>query len=143
MTSNAERASILTRALRAALERDRQAIVDLCTEDLKAWTPALATSSRDELLAEIERDDYVFSDAEADIVPLDVGGDFACAEWTVTLTHSRPLDFGDGAVVPPTGLRVTLHGATVAEFRGERICAVRQYADQSDLFEPFRTVGPA
>ena len=143
MTSNAERASLLTRALRAALERDRQAIIDLCTEDLKAWTPALTTSSRDELLAELERDDYAFTDAEADIAPLDVGGDFACAEWTVSLTHSRPLDFGDGVVVQPTGRRVTFHGATVAEFRGERICAVRQYADQSGLFEGFRSVGPA
>jgi ketosteroid isomerase-like protein len=143
VTTNAARAALLTRALQAALTGDRQVLTDLCTEDIKAWTPALTTSSRDELLDELESADGALSGAEADIVPLDVGGDFACAEWTVTLTHSGPLDFGDGTVLEPTGLRVTLHGVTVAEFRGERICAVRQYADQPAAFERLRAAaGP-
>jgi ketosteroid isomerase-like protein len=143
VTTNAARAALLTRALQAALARDRQVLTDLCTEDIKAWTPALTTSSRDELLDELDSAEGAFTSAEADIVPLDVSGDFACAEWTVTLTHSGPLDFGDGTVLEPTGLQITLHGATVAEFRGERICAVRQYADQAAAFERLRAAaGP-
>ena len=129
MTSNATRAETLLRALRASIEGDRTAMGDVFTEDVTAWTPALSARSRDELATEFERRDEAFSDIDVDVLPLDVGGDFACAEWSVTLTHSGPLTLA-GELIEPTGLRVTIHGATVAEFRGERICSLRQYWDE-------------
>jgi ketosteroid isomerase-like protein len=129
MTSNAARATVLARALRAGLEGDARALRELCTEDVKAWTPTFAASSVDEVEAELARRDQAFSDVELDVAPLDVGGDYACAEWSVTMTHSGPLELADGEVVEPTGTRITVNGATVAEFRGERICSLRQYWD--------------
>jgi SnoaL-like polyketide cyclase len=69
------------------------------------------------------------------VSPLDVGGDHACAEWTVTMTHTGTLTLADGLVVEPTGIRVTLHGATVAEFEGDRICSLRQYWDEFGVLE--------
>jgi ketosteroid isomerase-like protein len=139
MTSNAQRSAALERLLRGALAGDRAAVSALCTEDVKAWTPERAISSRDELLAELGRreDTFSFSDsgAEADIMPLDVGGEFACAEWGVTLTHTGKLDLADGRVLEPTGARVRVHGVTVAEFSGERICALRQYWDEHGALE--------
>jgi ketosteroid isomerase-like protein len=63
------------------------------------------------------------------VAPLDVGGDKPSPEWSVTMTHSGPLELADGEVVEPSGTRVTVNGATVAEFRGERICSLRQYWD--------------
>lgn len=134
MTSNAERAAILTRALRARLAGDRAAIDEIYTDDVCAWTPALYVTSRAALLVEFDRHDDAFSDAAVDVVPLDTGGEHACAEWTVTMTHSGPLEVG-GGVVEPTGSRVTLHGVTVAEFRGDRICSLRQYWDELAIFE--------
>jgi hypothetical protein len=125
---------VLAQLLRAALAGDRATVVALCTEDVKAWTPERAISSRDELLAELGRREDVFSfadsGAEADVMLLDVGGEFACAEWSVTLTHTGVLDLGDGRVLQPTGARMRVHGVTVAEFSGERICALRQYWDE-------------
>jgi ketosteroid isomerase-like protein len=139
MTSNAQRASLLEQLLRGVVEGDRAAVAALCTEDVKAWTPERAISSRDELLAELGRreESFSFSDsgAEADIMPLDVGGEFACAEWTVTLAHTGKLDLADGRVLQPTGARVRVHGVTVAEFSGERICALRQYWDELGALE--------
>jgi ketosteroid isomerase-like protein len=41
----------------------------------------------------------------------------------------------DGATVEPTGVRITLNGVTVAEFRGDRICSLRQYWDELAAFE--------
>jgi ketosteroid isomerase-like protein len=135
VTSNAARATALMRALRAGLEGDGDALAGLTTEDVKAWTPSQAVSSRAELIAEAERRDQAFSDVELEVAPLDVGGDYACAEWSVAMTHSGPLALAGGAVLEPTGTRITLNGVTVAEFRGERICSVRQYWDELAVFE--------
>ena len=135
MTSNAARATTLMRALRAALEGDEGVLRDLYTDDVTAWTPALSASSLDELAAELERRDGAFSEIELEVVPLDVGGDYACAEWSVTMTHTGPLTLAGGDVLEPTGTRVTVNGATVAEFRGDRICSLRQYWDELAVFE--------
>ena len=124
MTTNAERAAILERALRARVEGDRGGVEQLYTDDVKAWTPAFSTSSRSELLAEFDRTDDAFSDIALDVTSLDVGGDFACAEWTVTM-----------AVQDPAVGRVSVHGVTIAEFDGDRICALRQYWDEVAVAE--------
>jgi ketosteroid isomerase-like protein len=120
MTTNAERAETLERALRARVEGKRSEAEQLYTEDVKAWTPAFSTSSRSELLAQFDRTDDAFSDVALDVTTLDVGGDFACAEWTLTMA----------ATVEAGGARITVHGITVAEFQGDRICSLRQYWDE-------------
>jgi ketosteroid isomerase-like protein len=135
VTSNAARAATLRRALRARLDGDGSALRDLYTDDVTAWTPALSAGSLDELTAELERRDAAFSDVELEVAPLDVGGDYACAEWSVTMRHTGPLVLAGGEVVEPTGTRVTVNGATVAEFRGDRICSLRQYWDELAVFE--------
>ncbi len=133
MTSNAARATTLVRALRAGIERDRRALEDLFTEDVRAWTPALSTASLTELINELDRRDDVFSAIELDVVPLDVGGDYACVEWSVAMTHSGRLGLAGDRNIDPTGLRIMFHGVTVAEFRGERICSLRQYWDEFEV----------
>ena len=135
MTSNATRADVLTRALRAAVDGDIRPVADDFTDDVKAWTPALIAASRDELFAAYEGRDGAFSGFELDVVPLDVNGAYACAEWTVTMTHTGPLDVAVDHTVPPTGMRIVVHGVTVAEFRGEQICALRQYWDEFSVLE--------
>jgi ketosteroid isomerase-like protein len=133
--NNATRASLLVRSLRASITGDSAAIESLYTPDVKAWSPWLTARSAEDLAAEFDRRDGTFSDIELDVAPLDVGGDYACVEWTVTMTHSGVLTLVDGAVVEPTGGRVTLNGVTVAEFEGDRICAFRQYCDELTILE--------
>jgi ketosteroid isomerase-like protein len=135
MTSNAARATTLMQALRAGLDGNPSSIRELCTEDVTAWTPALSASSISEVMAEFQRRDQAFSDIELEVAPLDVGGDYACAEWSVSMRHTGPLVLAGGEVVEPTGTRITLNGATVAEFRGDRICSLRQYWDELAVFE--------
>jgi hypothetical protein len=53
----------------------------------------------------------------------------------VRLTHSGPLPLDGDAVLDPTGLRVTLHGVTVAEFDGARIASFRQYWNEAELLD--------
>jgi ketosteroid isomerase-like protein len=134
VTSNAERADTLVRALRARLEGDAGAIPELYTDDVQAWAPAISASSAAELAQEFARRDDAFSDIELDVVPLDVSGDYACAEWRLSMTHTGPVTLGE-TTIEPTGLRVTVNGTTVAEFDGTRICALRQYWDELSVLE--------
>jgi ketosteroid isomerase-like protein len=135
MTSNLARAETLVRALRASVDGDRQTLQRVFTEDVRTWTPALSTTSLTELLAELDRRDEAFSDVELDVAPLDVSGDFACVEWTVEMTHTGTVVLGEGKPIEPSGIRVTLHGVTIAEFLGDRICSVRQYWDEFTVLE--------
>lgn len=135
MSSNGRRAALLTEALHAAVELDHQTLRKLCTDDLRTWTPARSTSSLDDLLAALQRRDEVFSEFVLETYALDVGGDLACVEWTMSMTHSGPMTVAQGAVIEPTGLRVTVTGTTVAEFRGFRVCGLRQYWDELGIFE--------
>jgi ketosteroid isomerase-like protein len=135
MTSNARRAATLVKALHAGIEQDRRVAADIYTDDVRAWTPAMATASLSELMVELERRDDSFSAIELEVSPLEVGGDYACVEWNVSMTHTGPLEVAGGKVVEPTGVRVTLNGITVAEFRGDRICSLRQYWDALSVFD--------
>jgi hypothetical protein len=135
MASNAERAATLVRALEASIVGDSGVIGELYTDDVKGWAPALTVSSAAELAVEFEDRDGAFSDIELDVSPFDVAGDRACVEWVVSLTHSGPLELDDDIIIDPTGLRVSLHGVTVAEFDGDKISSFRQYWDEVELLE--------
>jgi len=134
MANNVERAATLIRALEASVTGDSSVVKELFTDDVRGWAPAMAVSSAAELAVELEDRDDAFSDVELDVSPLDVSGDRAAVEWVVTLTHSGPLEVDD-VVIDPTGVRVRLHGVTVAEFAGDRICSFRQYWDEVELLE--------
>ena len=135
MTSNEARATTLTRALRAAIDAERDALQTLFTDDVRAWTPALSTSSLSEMIEALDRRDDAFSDIELNVMALDVGGDYACVEWSVDMTHTGIVALAGDRHIDPTGTRVTLHGVTVAEFHGDRICSLRQYWDELAVLE--------
>ena len=51
------------------------------------------------------------------------------------MTHTGPFVLGAGSVVEATDTRLTLYGVTVAEFRENRICSLRQYFDRLSVLE--------
>jgi ketosteroid isomerase-like protein len=143
MAANGVRAEILERALRAAIDGDTSSVRQLCTEDVTIWAPGSFASSVDELVAELEHRDEAFSGVELAVSPLDVGGEVACVEWSASMTHSGAVALPSGPAVEPTGLRITVRGITVAEFAGDRICAVRQYFDELSVLEQLGVLRPA
>jgi ketosteroid isomerase-like protein len=135
MATNAERAATLVRALEASITGDSSHVAEIYVDDVKGWAPAMSVSNAAELAVELEDRDGAFSDIDLDVSPFDVSGERACVEWVVSLTHTGPLEIDDDTVIDPTGLRVTLHGVTVAEFAGDKIAAFRQYWDEVELLE--------
>lgn len=133
MSTKAERAALLIRAIEASLTGDSSVIERLCTDDVEGWSAARDVTSPAALAVEFEDRLDGFSDVDVDVVPLDVTGERACAEWVATVTHSGPVASDQGVVIEATGLRLTLHGVTVAEFEGDRIRSFRQYWDDSEL----------
>lgn len=133
MTTNAERADALGQLIRAAMDGDEDLLAALVTDDVRVWTPATQADGRDQFRELVARRDAAFSDHDVRVVPLDVGGDFACAEWVVDLTHTGTLSLEDRPALEPTGERVRIHGITVAEFEGDRICSAREYWDEFAL----------
>ena len=87
------------------------------------------------MIEALDRRDDAFSDIELNVMALDVGGDYACVEWSVDMTHTGIVALAGDRHIDPTGTRVTLHGVTVAEFHGDRICSLRQYWDELAVLE--------
>jgi ketosteroid isomerase-like protein len=127
--------SALRGLLRAAVDGDGDALSDLVTDDVIGWSPNLFVRSRTELLEAVGGRDDTFSDVEVDVRALDELGDKAIAEWHVAADHTGPLFVDDDVIIEPTGRRLHLSGATVAEFDGDRICAFRSYFDDLALVE--------
>jgi predicted ester cyclase len=133
-TSGSVHGSALRGLLQAEVTGDRDAIGDLVTDDVIGWAPNLFVRSIGELLDAVCRDD-AFSDVEMDVRALDELGDKAIAEWHLAADHTGPLFVDDDMVIQPTGRRLHLSGATIAEFDGDRICAFRSYFDDLALVE--------
>jgi hypothetical protein len=133
VTTSSQRAAAVMLAVRASATGDSGAIAELFTDDVEGWSPAMRVSSAAELAIELEDRDDAFSDVELTFSPLDAEDDRACVEWTMTATHTGPLVISDERELEPTGVRVTMHGVTVAEFDGDRICSFRQYWDGAEL----------
>ncbi|MET0627131.1 MAG: nuclear transport factor 2 family protein [Acidimicrobiia bacterium] len=133
MGTRAERAAAVMRGLTAGVHGDSTVIAELYTDDVSGWSPVMSVSSAVELAIELEDRGDSFSEIELSFAPLDVDGDAACVEWTMTATHSGSIVVDDDVCIEATGRRLTLHGVTVAEFAGERICSFRQYWDEGEL----------
>lgn len=62
-------------------------------------------------------------------------GNKAVAEWRVAADHTGPLLVADELLIEPTGRRLSLAGASFAEFSDGRISSIRHYFDDAALLE--------
>jgi predicted ester cyclase len=128
------RQSTLLRGLEAAIGMGNVDLAQVFTDDVVGWSPTLAVSSRAELEKEFAGRENALSNISVALVSCDVIGPRAIAEWRLSADHTGPLTIDD-EVLPPTGNRVVLAGATFAEFRGDKISSFRHYFDDAALLE--------
>jgi len=122
-------------AVRAIVRGDADGLHRLFTDDVVGWSPILSVSSLAELEAEVLDHDDALSNVVVDLDSVDFLGDKAVAEYRVAADHTGPLLIDDDLLVEATGRRIRLAGAAIAEFRGDRICAFRNYFDDAALRE--------
>jgi SnoaL-like domain len=135
VTTNQARATALMRAIGACVDGDAIVLTELFSQDVAVWSPAFSGQGLSELLAGLDAIREAFSHPDVQLTPLEVGGDFACVEWSIGLLHTGRVALSDDWVIEATGLPVVVHGVTVAEFEDERICALRQYWNEFTLLE--------
>jgi ketosteroid isomerase-like protein len=126
-----ERNERVRRAIEATVSGDTSAVSELFTADVVAMLPAVTVASRVELAVELEDHAGALSDVALATGHVLSSGSRVCTEWVMTAWRSDPIDVDGGEGQSPSGRQVTLRGATVAEFAGDRICALRHYWDET------------
>jgi len=133
------REETLVKAIRACLTGDVQLCEEVFTRDVICTSPVLSTSTRDELetVLSSRRDALANIDLTIDrVVDVDVDVDaVTIAEWTAATDHAQPFVVPQDTRLDPSGKRLSLTGATFAEFTGTRISTIRHYFDEAGLLE--------
>jgi hypothetical protein len=132
MVNRKECTDRVLRAIEATISGDTSGVADLFTADVVAWSPTLSVSSRVELAVELEDQETGLSEVEVRPGPFVVEGNQICTEWVATALHADPRASADVWAPDAAEHRVRLQGATVAEFAGDEICAIRHYWDEGE-----------
>jgi ketosteroid isomerase-like protein len=127
--------AVLVRALEAAVTGDDSTLDQTFTEDVVGWSPNLAVTSRAELAEEFRDRHDALSNIAIAFDAIYIIGDNAIAEWRISADHTGPIVVDDDLQLEATGRTIVLAGATFAEFRGDQICAFRNYFDDAALLE--------
>lgn len=134
--SRSRHEQILRQALEMAVApQPRGAAWDSFTADVVGSFPNFVVTSRSELYDAVVDLDEGMSNLEIDISAFGCADDRAVAEWHLQGDHTGQLSLGEGEVIQATGRHLELSGVTVAEFRGGRICAFRNYFDDATVLE--------
>ena len=127
------RKDVMVKALEAEVGSASVDLGALFTDDVVGWSP-YATVSGLTALAELSAlREMAFSNVVILLRGVDEVGNRAYAEWLIEADHTGPLILGEDAELEPTGRRVQLAGATVADFQGGKIRSYRTYFDDIPL----------
>ena len=129
------RAQVLRRALEACVTGDVDALPELFTADVSGWSPNMLVSSLDELSETVAYREDALSDVGIDIDSLDVFGNKGFVEYRLNASFTGPFVLHEDTVIEPTGAKILLGAALVAEFSGDKISAFRNYFDDAALLE--------
>ena len=131
---------VMVHALEVAAGVRTEDLSRLFTENVSAWSPNLMAASLEELQDAFDDRNAALGNLAVVITGVDVVDNKAFAEWVMEADHVGPLVIDD-VRVEPTGQRLKLGGATIAEFEGHRIRAFRTYFDTLALLEQMTDAG--
>jgi hypothetical protein len=129
------RSQVLRSALEACIVGDVDALPELFTADVSGWGPHMLVSSLDELSETVASREDALSDVGIQIDSLDVFGNKGFVEYRLNAVFSGPFVLDKETVIEPTGGKILLGAALVAEFTGDKISAFRNYFDDASLLE--------
>ena len=127
--------SVFVRAVEAVVGAGHDEPGSLFTDDVHSWSPTLNVQSLDELSEALNDRDAALSNVAVAVRSLHSSGGRVMAEWRLDADHTGPLVLNDDMTVPATGRHIHIGGATFADFRGDKIRALRSYFDEMALME--------
>ena len=129
------RAETLRRALEVGVNGDVDALPEIFTANVSGWGPHMLVSSLDELKETLAAREDALSDVQIEINSLDVFGNKGFVEYRINAVFSGPFVLDEETTIEPTGGKILLGAALVAEFDGDKISAFRNYFDDAALLE--------
>lgn len=123
------------RALAVAVGMTSDDIADIFTDDAVVWSPILYSTSIDELTEAFADRDLAFANHVVAIRSIDQVGDRVYIEWQLDADHVDAYVLTDDAVIEATGNHVFVGVASIVEFRGDKVAAVRSYFDSIAFLE--------
>jgi|SRR5947209_15160657 len=129
------RATTFAHAVEAVVGAGRDDPSTLFTDDVHTWSPVLSATSLAELTTALEDRDDSLSNVRVALRTVHAGDNRVIAEWRLDADHTGPLTLDDELTIPATGRHIHLGGATFADFRGDKIRALRSYFDEAALME--------
>ena len=130
-----DRAGVLRRGVEAVVSGQSDALSELFTENVSGWSPNLMVSSLEELKEVTGHREDALSDVKLDVDALDIVGNKGYMEYRLSAVFSGPITIDEETVVEPTGGKIVIGAALVAEFEGDKISAFRNYFDDLSLME--------
>jgi hypothetical protein len=129
------RKDVLQTALEAEIGNNPVDPGTLFTDDVVGWSPYATVAGLESLRALFAFRELAFTNVDILFRGLDEVGNKAYAEWIIEADHTGPFVLDTDTVVEPTGRRIQLAGATVADFRDGKIRSFRTYFDDVSLLE--------
>ncbi len=129
------RKDMLAAALEAEIGGEAVDLGKFFTDDVVGWSPYASVSGLEAMTELSALREIAFTNVVIFFRGLDEVGNKAFAEWRIEADHTGPMVVGEDAVVEPTGRRIKLAGATVADFRDGKIRSWRTYFDDLSLIE--------
>lgn len=142
----ARKHQLLTDAIAGMNARDLDTYGAMFAVDVEVHGPGMA----DPLIGRAARVGWVedllvaFPDAFVETTSETFDGDRGCAEFRFTGTHTGPLKAAGGAVVAPTGARVSFPYCVVYWYGDDDLATeIHEYFDQVELLAPLGLLGSA
>lgn len=122
-------------ALEAEIGNEPTDPATIFTDDVEGWSPYASLSGLEAAATLATLREIAFSNTVILFRGLDEVGNKAIAEWVIEADHTGPYVLSEDTVVEPTGRRIKLAGATIADFRDGKIRSFRTYFDDLSLIE--------
>jgi ketosteroid isomerase-like protein len=129
------RIDIAERALAVGVGMTTDDITEIFTEDATVWSPIMFSTSLEELVEAFADRERAFDNHLVTIRSIDQVGARVYVEWQLDADHVEAFELADDAMIEATGRHVFMGVASVIDFRGDKIAAVRSYFDSLAFLE--------
>ncbi len=129
------RIELAERALAAGVGMSEDDLSEIFTDDATVWSPIMFAAGTDELAEAFADRELAFDNHVVTIRSIDAIGSKVYVEWQLDADHVDAYVLTDDAVIESTGRHVFMGVASVFDFRGDKVSAVRSYFDSLAFLE--------